>query len=226
MTPFQLPSAALLISVVLTCLAIPRVAGAYYEIREFAEVISPKGPRQSELPSKLGGVFSFNNDIRIGDKSGATVGFTNGNCLVSAEVSTGIANTLYTCYETVLFTSGPYQGSSLTIVGFYDFVANGPLSIVGGTGLFRGATGELNYVYPTNSNFSYSLPNMVFVTANFPSPTSPPQAASATLTPSSAPPTTCDTGSDKPNQCFNADGSSFICCAGACGPSGATATCT
>eukprot|EP00243_Klebsormidium_subtile_P001702 TRINITY_DN13153_c0_g1_i2.p1 TRINITY_DN13153_c0_g1~~TRINITY_DN13153_c0_g1_i2.p1 ORF type:complete len:168 (-),score=12.56 TRINITY_DN13153_c0_g1_i2:401-904(-) len=167
MTPFQLPSAALLISVVLTCLAIPRVAGAYYEIREFAEVISPKGPRQSELPSKLGGVFSFNNDIRIGDKSGATVGFTNGNCLVSAEVSTGIANTLYTCYETVLFTSGPYQGSSLTIV-----------------------------------------------------------AASATLTPSSAPPTTCDTGSDKPNQCFNADGSSFICCAGACGPSGATATCT
>lgn len=80
-------------------------------------MFSPKGPRQSEFPSKLGEAFSFNNDIRVGDASGATVGFTNGNCLVSAEVSADIPNTYYECYETIVFTGGPYQGSSLTIVG-------------------------------------------------------------------------------------------------------------
>ncbi|GAQ92337.1 hypothetical protein KFL_009830030 [Klebsormidium nitens] len=185
MAAFQLPYPALLIGALLLCLAVPRVEGAYYELSQFAEVFSPKGPRQSEFPSKLGEPFSFNNDMRLGDKSGATVGFTNGNCLVSAEVSPGIENTLYTCYETVVFTGGPYQGSSLTIVGFYDFFANGPLAIVGGTGIFRGATGELNYVYPSAEDFSYSIPNMVFVTADFPTPTPPTQAPSVTPSPTS-----------------------------------------
>jgi len=194
----------------ISSLTLPGAAAAFYDIREYAEVFSPLGPRQNTSPTQLGQIFAYNNDLREGDTQGATIGFVNGNCVVSEEISNGVSNTGFECSETLVFRNGTYAGSSITVVGYYDFVENGPLAIVGGTGLFRGATGELNYVVPPN-NPGYSVPTLVFLTPDFPS--------------TATKPTTCSPGSDTPNQCFSADGSSFVCCAGACGPSGTSATC-
>lgn len=82
------------------------------------EVFSAPGPRQtSPLPSKLGEIFSYNNDIRVGGKAGATVGVMNGICGVSEEITDGVDETQFECTETLVFTAGEYAGSSLTIAG-------------------------------------------------------------------------------------------------------------
>lgn len=191
----------------LSSLILTRAATTYYDISEYAEVFSPSGPRQSiMMPTKLGEILAYNNDLKVGDDRGTVVGFVNGNCIVSAEITDGIPNTAYECLETLVYTGGKYAGSALTVAGYYDFVENGPLAIVGGTGEFRGATGELNYAYPDNSS-AYSIPRLVFVTPIFPNSM------------------TCDPGSKNPNQCFNSDGSSFVCCTSACGTSRSTASC-
>jgi hypothetical protein len=49
--------------------------------------------------------------------------------------------------------------------GFYAFGRNPPLAIVGGTGRFKGAQGDLNYVL--NNSGTYSTVNLSFVTPNF-----------------------------------------------------------
>jgi hypothetical protein len=197
-----------LLALCLSSLAIHYAAAEVFNIGGLAEVFSARGPRQSALPSNISETFGYNNDIRQGSANGTLYGTMNGMCVVSAAASPadGIEETLFSCVETLIFSSGPYQGSSLTIAGFYAFGRNPPLAIVGGTGRFKGAQGDLNYVL--NNSGTYSTVNLSFVTPNF----------GATVG-------RCDPTSQSPTQCLSADGSSFVCCPAACGPSNATATC-
>eukprot|EP00243_Klebsormidium_subtile_P004529 TRINITY_DN18553_c0_g1_i1.p2 TRINITY_DN18553_c0_g1~~TRINITY_DN18553_c0_g1_i1.p2 ORF type:complete len:141 (-),score=37.11 TRINITY_DN18553_c0_g1_i1:227-649(-) len=105
------------------------------------EVLSPKGgPRQSPAHrTKLGEIYAFNNDIR---HKGEPVGFINGQCIVSAEVSPGISEPYLTCTESVVFNKGEFANSSLTLSGYFNMKECPSLAIVGGTGQFKYASGE------------------------------------------------------------------------------------
>jgi hypothetical protein len=76
------------------------------------------------LPTNISATFGYNNDIRQGAVNGTLYGTMNGMCVVSAEISPadGIEETLFSCTETLIFASGPYQGSSVTIAGEYTCI--------------------------------------------------------------------------------------------------------
>lgn len=90
--------------------------------------------------------------------------------------------------------------ASLDPPGYYAFGLNPPLAIVGGTGRFVGAQGDLNYV--ADDSFEFSTPVMRVLTPDaFGASPAPPTPAPTTPAPSTAPPaTTCDPASANPNQ--------------------------
>ena len=88
-----------------------------------------QGPNQ---PPLIGDQFSFTSDLMT--KSGAHAGFLGATCTIA----TGGARTSGPCYGIFSFKGGQLMGMARA-----NFFSNAPteIAIMGGTGVYRGATG-------------------------------------------------------------------------------------
>lgn len=147
--------------------------GAPTQTLRFAATISDTpGPRHSPYPTplnasatgvRLGDYIAFNNDLADltnisdpGPGNRTVIGLDSGYCVVTSEPPANATSIPLNCFETLLFTEGPYANSSLSlnIVVGYGSPASAPHAVTGGSGQFVGATGQVvlsNTPYAANT---------------------------------------------------------------------------
>jgi len=162
----RLAIAALLIVTIASASA---VSSFTYESRKFGtasyfkfdatELIGGEGGKFPEAP---GETLTYKNAVTAGGIHGDVIAFINGYFVLTSAAANG-EEAWFEQTQTVVFTAGPFKGSSLTIAGAYAFGANPPLSIVGGTGKFAGAKGVYSAGADPDSEHAASL-HFVFTT--------------------------------------------------------------
>jgi hypothetical protein len=133
-------------------------AATYYKF-DATELIGGEGGKFPEAP---GEILAYKNAITAGGIKGDVIAFINGYFVLTSAAADG-EEAWFEQTQTVVFTAGPFKGSSLTIAGAYAFGANPPLSIVGGTGKFAGARGVYSAGADPDSEHAASL-HFVFTT--------------------------------------------------------------